>query len=104
MDTDKPVVMDKNKKKKKKKELYNDKDLDDQKWDKVGSSQLRKMEQREKLKQIDNYLDDLTEMAQSMGQEMKIQNGMINEVQDKMEDLDDQFKQKNRKMRKIIRQ
>ena len=74
---------------------------DDEKWNKIGTNKLRKMQQKEKLKEINGYLDDMMCMAKVMQKEMEIQDKMIAEVQDEMEDLDVKFINKNRKMRRI---
>ena len=100
MDTDKKVDVGKNVRRKDERGC---KDLGDEKWDKIGTSKLRKMEQREKLQKIDNYLDDIMGMATDIGNEMKVQSKMINQVQDEMQDLDSKFVDKNTKMKRIMR-
>eukprot|EP01084_Bolivina_argentea_P263899 446853_1 len=73
------------------------------KWNKQATSDLKKMEQQQKLKQIDNYLDDLLDMADDMGNEINNQNDMIEELQFDMEDLEMKFNKKNRKLKRIAR-
>ena len=102
MDTDEKLKWNKNEmEKKNENKMVYDRMNDDDKWNKIGTNKLRKMEQKEKLKEINGYLDDMMCMAKTMGKEIEIQDKMINEVQDEMEDLDIKFINKNRKMKRI---
>eukprot|EP01084_Bolivina_argentea_P293800 505374_1 len=69
----------------------------------IVTSKQRKKKQKEKLKQIDNYLDVLYEQANEIGEEIEIQNEMIDECQHEMDDIQTNFKQKNTRLRKMLK-
>eukprot|EP01083_Nonionella_stella_P023948 66251_1 len=71
--------------------------------DKIMTSTTRKKKQREKLKQVNNQLDILYAQANDIGNEIEIQNKMITECQHKMNDLDQNFQKKNKRLNKLLK-